>query len=135
MTVQERWVVAGLVLLFLLGSGAKWCRRNSETEACPAGTVSVDTSGTGIVEPVDPAAQRRPVDLNDCSLEDLRSLPGIGPVKAERIQAWREVHGPFQAVTDLARVRGIGEKTVKRLAPHVTVQPDSGAERIDTLEK
>lgn len=135
MTGQERWVIAGLVLLFLLGSGAKWYRRNCGTEAYPAGVVPVDTSGTEIAGLVDSAAQCRPVDLNDCSLEDLRSLPGIGPVKAERIQAWREVHGPFQAVTDLARVRGIGEKTVKRLAPHVTVQPDSGAERIDTLEK
>jgi competence protein ComEA len=49
------------------------------------------------------------VDLNAATASDLETLPGIGPVLAERIVDWRTEHGPFRSVDQLREVPGIGE--------------------------
>ena len=64
-----------------------------------------------------------PLDLNRATVEELVELPGIGPVLAERIVAFREEHGPFRSVEDLLQVPGIGEATLEALRPYITVQP------------
>jgi competence protein ComEA len=53
---------------------------------------------------------------------ELETLPGIGVVLAERIVAYRSIHGAFRQINDLANVSGIGEKRLRRLEPFVTVQ-------------
>ena len=62
-----------------------------------------------------------PVDLNRATAAELQDVPGIGPAIAARIVAYREENGPFRQVDELVRVKGLGEKTVARIAPHVTV--------------
>lgn len=64
----------------------------------------------------------QPVDLNRATEEELRRLPGIGPVLAGRIMEARRAEA-FRRVDDLRRVRGIGAKTLEKLRPHVTVGP------------
>lgn len=49
------------------------------------------------------------IDLNRATAAELESLPGVGPVLASRIVAYRDLHGPFTAVEDLLDVGGIGE--------------------------
>lgn len=66
---------------------------------------------------------RGPLDLNRATVEELQELPGIGPVLAERIVAFREEHGPFRSLEDLLQVPGIGEATLEALRPHVAVNP------------
>lgn len=61
------------------------------------------------------------LDLNAATAADLEELPGVGPVLAERILAWRDSDGPFTEVGQLREVSGIGEKTFQRLAPLVGV--------------
>ena len=51
----------------------------------------------------------------------LRSLPGVGPVTAQKILEWRSAHGAFASVDELLEVDGIGEKTLADIAPHVTL--------------
>lgn len=63
------------------------------------------------------------MNLNTASAEDLTRLPGIGPVKAEAILAWREEHGGFASVEQLLEVKGIGEATLEGLRPYVTAAP------------
>jgi competence protein ComEA len=61
------------------------------------------------------------VDLNTATATQLDSLPGVGPVTAERILAWRTEHGSFRRVEELQEVEGIGPKTYADIAPHVRV--------------
>jgi competence protein ComEA len=61
------------------------------------------------------------LDLNAATQAGLDALPGIGPVLAERIVAWRTQHGRFTSVDELAEVPGIGPKALERLRPLVRV--------------
>ena len=63
-----------------------------------------------------------PVDINRATETELRELPGIGPVTAARIVAYRELHGGFRTPEELMEVSGVGAKTFARLASLVTVR-------------
>ncbi|MFZ4720383.1 MAG: helix-hairpin-helix domain-containing protein [Ilumatobacteraceae bacterium] len=73
--------------------------------------------GTGAASTLPPG----PVDLNRATADELDSLPGVGPATAAAIVAYREQHGPFSAVDDLAQVRGIGPAKLEALRGLVTV--------------
>lgn len=61
------------------------------------------------------------IDLNAASLEELDSLPGIGPVLAQRIIDYREQNDGFRSVSEVVNVNGIGEKTYEKIADLVEV--------------
>jgi competence protein ComEA len=61
-----------------------------------------------------------PINLNTASAEQLDELDGVGPATARKILAWRQAHGGFRTVDDLAQVPGIGPKRLAALRPHVT---------------
>ena len=50
-----------------------------------------------------------PLSLNSATLAQLDTLPGIGPVMANRILAYRKLNGPFTLIDDLKKVTGIGD--------------------------
>ena len=62
------------------------------------------------------------LDLNTATAAELETLPGVGPVMAAAILAWREENGRFTAVEELQEVSGIGPKTFEKLKPLVRVQ-------------
>jgi competence protein ComEA len=61
------------------------------------------------------------VDLNAATLEQLESLPGVGPVLAQRILDWRTENGRFSSVDELNEVSGIGEAKFAEIAPKARV--------------
>ncbi len=61
------------------------------------------------------------VDLNTADETTLESLPEIGPVTAQAIIAWRSQHGGFSSVNQLLDVDGIGDATLAKLTPYVTI--------------
>jgi competence protein ComEA len=63
------------------------------------------------------------VNINTAGSETLQTLPGIGPALAGRIIDYRDAHGPFVAVEDLLNVKGIGEVTLEKLRPLISVGP------------
>ena len=63
-----------------------------------------------------------PVNLNTASFAELDSLPGIGPVMAERILEFRKKNGMFRRVEDLMNVRGIGERKFLKLRDYIVVE-------------
>lgn len=62
------------------------------------------------------------VNINSASSEELQSLPGIGPAKAEAIITYRDEQGGFKKKEDLMNVSGIGEKSFEKIKEHVTIQ-------------
>jgi competence protein ComEA len=62
-----------------------------------------------------------PINLNTATLADLDTLPGVGPVLAQRILDARTAQGGFRAVGDLRKVDGIGDARYEQLKDLVTV--------------
>ena len=56
-----------------------------------------------------------PLDLNTATAEQLDSLPGIGPVTAQKILDYRQAHGAFHSVAELEGVPGIGPGRLSQL--------------------
>lgn len=67
------------------------------------------------------------VDINNADAATLESLPGIGESTAANIIAYRDSNGPFASIDQLDAVSGIGEKTMEKLRPLVTVSATAAA--------
>ena len=61
------------------------------------------------------------VNLNTADVAALDTLPGVGPVLAQRIVQWRQEHGRFSSVEELNEVSGIGDKLFAQLRARVIV--------------
>jgi len=75
-------------------------------------------AGSTLAAPVAPTGQ---VNINTASVQELQLLPRVGPALAKRIVDFRATNGLFKAPEELARVKGIGEKSFARLQPLVSV--------------
>ncbi|WP_010650962.1 helix-hairpin-helix domain-containing protein [Oceanobacillus massiliensis] len=67
------------------------------------------------------ASQNGKLRINYAVQEEVETLPGIGPSKAEAIIRHREEFGYFQTIEDLLQVSGIGEKTLENLEDKIQV--------------
>lgn len=91
-----------------------------------AGSVAVGPIGAGTASaggaavPGSPGAGAR-INLNTATAEQLNTLPGVGPVMAQRILDWRTAHGSFASVDQLKQVSGIGDAKYADMSPLVTV--------------
>lgn len=61
------------------------------------------------------------VNINTATLEQLDTLPGIGPITAQDIIDYRAAHGPFDSIEHLIDVPGIGQMTFDKIKGLVTV--------------
>lgn len=71
----------------------------------------------------EPSTKNNKVDLNKADKEELKSLNGIGDIKAENIISYRETEGYFQKPEDIVNVSGIGEATFEKLKEEIQVTP------------
>ena len=62
------------------------------------------------------------LDINLASVEDLTTLPGIGPALAQRIVDYRGQNGRFSSVEELRNISGIGEKRLSAILEYITVR-------------
>ena len=69
------------------------------------------------------APQEIRIDLNAATLEELCTLKGIGPVKAQAILDYRDSYGGFVCVEELLEVKGIGESTYRNIKDYLYI-PD-----------
>ncbi|MGI8651582.1 MAG: helix-hairpin-helix domain-containing protein [Geodermatophilaceae bacterium] len=83
--------------------------------------IAVGIPGSSLPGDADPTASGGLVDLNTATLAELETLPGIGPVLAQRIIDFREDNGGFTAVEQLREVSGIGPTVYEDIVDLVTV--------------
>lgn len=70
-----------------------------------------------------PSSGSARININTASAAELQRLPYIGPTLAQRIVAYREAHGPFQQISDLMQVPGIGPAIFAAIRDLVTIGP------------
>lgn len=68
------------------------------------------------------ATEQKVININTATQEQLESLPGVGPVSAQRILDRRSEIGSFKSVDQLVEVKGIGEKSLGKFRDLVTVK-------------
>ena len=78
-------------------------------------TVPISVDSPGAAQP------SGPVDVNRATIDELETLPGVGPATAAAIVAYRDSHGPFASVDALAEVSGIGPAKLAAIRDLVTV--------------
>lgn len=109
--------LGGLNLAEVLNDGAKVVvpvagEAPQASPSAPAGSTGTGSSSGGAAK----------VNINTATLEELGTLPRVGPVTAQRILDWRKEHGPFASVDELDSIDGIGPKLMESLKDLVTVQ-------------
>ena len=106
-------MLVSLALVVCTGSAVFSAGKDKGKPAAP----SDPAQGSSEQQPV-PA----PVNLNQAGAEELQKLPGVGPKIAEEIVKYREANGPFTAVEDLIKVKGIGAAKFQRIRQRVSVE-------------
>ncbi|MDE6728538.1 MAG: ComEA family DNA-binding protein [Oscillospiraceae bacterium] len=82
----------------------------------------LDNDYTGIVfVPENDVNEPSAININTATLNRLQSVNGIGEATARTIVEYREKHGGFASVDELARLSGIGEKTLEKIRGQITV--------------
>ena len=122
-------LMTGLVLLLLVFFiGMRWIEHSADrkiafyagdTEATLEAGNTPDAGERSIVQSV--------IDINTASEAELTALPGIGEVKAKLIVEYRSEYGRFTDVRELMNINGIGEATLQKLLPYITVEADPTA--------
>lgn len=87
-------------------------KNNNAARVGSSGDVNSANGSTGI---------EKQVNLNTATIEQLQSLDGIGPKKAELIIKYRQEKGNFSKIEDLTNIQGIGEKTLEKIKSQITI--------------
>ncbi|MEA1881273.1 MAG: ComEA family DNA-binding protein [Candidatus Marinimicrobia bacterium] len=130
-TQQEKLIIKFLLGVISLGIVVSAYRHwlGSEIPSTEAEILAFKAAAKWVAEEKDknPAEKRgnqfqKSVNINTSNKADLMSIPGIGPVTAERIILHREDYGLYQSVEGILEVRGIGPKTFEKIKAYIKIE-------------
>jgi len=99
---------------------ADGCQIVIGTKDNPKGEINGPGTTAGSPGQAAASASTTLVNINTASQAELETLPGVGPVTAQKIMAWRAQH-KFTTIEELQEIDGIGPKTMAQLRPYVCV--------------
>lgn len=97
-------------------------KKSSSTKSTSKSSSSTSKSGSTSTKSTKSDTSKKkvaakPVNINTASKAELQTLPGVGPVMADAILKYKKANGKFKSADDLLNVKGIGEKTLKKMKP------------------
>ncbi len=98
-----------------------WPAPKEKIQAPPDQPIAVQAPATSPAAAVSAVKVIAKVNLNRAGADELQTLPGVGPVLAQRMVDWRKAHGRYRTIDDLQEVKGIGKKRLEQLRSLVTV--------------
>ncbi len=132
-TPKESKFIVFLLVTFLIGLGIrvfqiKW-KSLPQTSSLNLENYHSNTHSSVSDVYADSSIQAKGIDdinnkfvfINTANLDEFKQLPGIGPVKAERIIQYRQAKGYFSSIDELKKVKGIGDKTIQKLKPFLKI--------------
>jgi competence protein ComEA len=114
---REQAVIAALVAAALVMIAVDWWRSGGASGRL----IEIDRAA--------PLSAAFEVDVNRADWPELAQLPGVGETLARRIVESRAEHGPYNAIDDLRRVKGLGPKTLAGIGPYLVIKANSDTER------
>lgn len=110
-SIQERGLMLLIGVAVLISGLLLFTNRPQTTGSVSLAAIHLEQVCVLLPKLVEP----QPVDINHAYVDELITLPGIGPALARRIIDYRIEYGPFESVEDLEHVSGIGPQTVANL--------------------
>ena len=122
-TKKEKNIILVIALVMLLGAVGVIVRKVIKKQRALRSTdVSLkddlkreDENFDGIDTPV------QPVNINTAGLMEIEALPFLGIERAKDIIEFRDKNGPFKRLEELTNISGIGQKTLEKLKPLITL--------------
>ena len=126
-TAAERKVVYFLVGALLLGFGIRWVRsqqqppafdynKSDSTFTALSNAIKQDTIG------LSNHGTQGKLNINTATDMQLETLPGIGPVLAERIIQYRSANGSLRSPDELLKIKGITKKRLEQIKDFITIE-------------
>ena len=83
-----------------------------------------------VEKPASKAVMQGTVNINTADAAQLALLPGIGPKAADSIISYRSSEGAFASIDDLVKVKGIGQKTLEKLRPYLSLKGETTLQKV-----
>ncbi len=136
LTSTERKVILFLAATLLLGAGIRLYKETFPSTRTfnyrASDSTFADLSRKLKTDPFSGRKQEKPsqtININTATKQELRLLPGVGEVTAERILQQRKEIGSFKSVDDLLKIKGMSKKRLEQIKNFITIDTATSTRR------